>query len=162
MTQDSHGGSFGGVLREIGQSLGSLFGGGHVEPARRVSLEVLFGMLGYLAKIDSLITSHEADYINHMMDELKLTIREREVASEALQRGRNREIDLLGEFRRFREHFKPGTAEVERLYNALIALAAADERLRPKERQFLETVTAELGYDMAELDARLVKYRTKA
>lgn len=156
MTQESHG--FGSVLREISQ----FFGAGNVEPGRRVSLEVLFGLLGYLAKIDSLITSHEADYINHMMDELKLSIREREVASEALQRGRNREIDLQNEFRRFRELFKPGSTEVERLYNALIALAAADERLRPKERQFLETVTVELGYEMADLDARLARFRTKA
>jgi DnaJ like chaperone protein len=155
------GGGIGGMLRDFGNALGGLFGGGSLLPERQVSLEVLFGLLGYLAKLDSLITSHEADFINGLMDELKLSMREREVASEALQRGRNREIVLQDEFRRFRALHPAGTAECERLYNALVTLAAADERLRPKERQFLETATLELGFDLAELDLRLASFRAK-
>lgn len=158
-TETTSNGGFGAMLREIGDSLGNLFGGGKVEPERALGLEVLFGLLGYLAKLDSLITSHEADFINHTMDQMNLSMREREIASNALQRGRNREIDIAGEFRRFRQVYPHGTAENEQLYDALLRLAAADERLRPKERQFLETVTAELGYDAAELDARLSKLR---
>lgn len=158
MSNDT-GGGLGGVLRDIGQAIGGIFGNATVEPGRRISLEVLFGMLGYLAKLDSLITSHEADYINGLMESLNLSMREREVASEALQRGRNREIDLSAEFRRFRAAYPHGTAETERLYDALVQLAAADERLRPKERQFLETVTVELGYELAELEQRLSKFK---
>lgn len=161
MSNESQGG-LGGVLRDIGNALGGLFGGTPPPPERQMSLEVLFGLLGYLAKLDSLITSHEADFINDLMDQLKLSMREREVASDALQRGRNREIDLSAEFLRFRAVYKPGSTEADRLYNALVQLAAADERLRPKERQFLETVTVELGYDLAELDARLAKFQLKA
>lgn len=158
MSNDA-GGGISGMLRDFGQALGGLFGGGSLLPERQVSLEVLFGLLGYLAKLDSLITSHEADFINGLMDQLKLSIREREVASEALQRGRNREIVLSDEFRRFRAVNPPGSAECERLYDALVKLAAADERLRPKERQFLETATVELGFDLAELDQRLGRFR---
>lgn len=154
------GGGIGGMLRDFGNALGGLFGGGTLSPERQVSLEVLFGLLGYLAKLDSLITSHEADFINGLMDELKLSIREREVASAALQRGRDREIVLEDEFRRFRAVHPPGSTECERLYGALVKLAAADERLRPKERQFLETATAELGFEPDELDQRLSAYRT--
>jgi DnaJ like chaperone protein len=136
-------GGIGGMLRDFGNALGGLFGGGNLSPERQVSLEVLFGLLGYLAKLDSLITSHEADFINGLMDQLKLNMREREVASDALQRGRNREIVLQDEFKRFRK----------------VNLAAADERLRPKERQFLETATVELGFDIADLDQRLARFR---
>lgn len=157
MSNESSG--IGGMLRDIGHALGGLFGTSELEPQRQMSLEVLFGMLGYLAKLDSLITSHEADFINGLMDQLKLNIKEREVVSAALQRGRNREIDLQAEFRRFRAAYTPGSSEAERLYNSLVQLAAADERLRPKERQFLETATVELGYDLSELEARLGKFR---
>jgi DnaJ like chaperone protein len=152
-------GGIGGMLRDFGNALGGLFGGGNLSPERQVSLEVLFGLLGYLAKLDSLITSHEADFINGLMDQLKLNMREREVASDALQRGRNREIVLQDEFKRFRKVNPPGSAECERLYDALVSLAAADERLRPKERQFLETATVELGFDIADLDQRLARFR---
>ena len=154
-------GGMSGMLRDLGNMLGGLFGGGEVSPERQTTLEVLFGLLGYLAKLDSLITSHEADFINHMMDQLSLNMRERELVSVALQRGRNREIDLTAEFKRFRDLHKPGSAESEQLYDALLQLAVADERLRPKERQFLETATAELGFDPSELDKRLSKLHTK-
>jgi DnaJ like chaperone protein len=151
---------FSNVLRDLGQGLSGLFGGGRPDAERVLTLEVLFGLLGYLAKLDSLVTSHEAEFINNMMDTLRLSIREREIVSAALQRGRAREIDLVGELQRFRSIHKPGSEEVERLYDALLRLAAADERLRPKERQFLETVTMELGYTLEELDSRLQQLAT--
>ena len=143
------------VLRDIGNALTGLFGGGQLEPDRRMTLEVLFGLLGYLAKLDSLITSHEAEFINALMDRLQLSMREREVASTALARGRARDMDIVTEINRYRAVHEPGAPETELLYSSLIKLAAADERLRPKERQFLETLTEELGYREEELERRL-------
>ena len=148
-------GGLGNMLKDLGQSLGGLFGGGSLAPERQTTLEVLFGLLGYLAKLDSLITSHEADFINGLMDQLKLTIREREVASDALEMGRTRGIDLAQSYARFRAVHAPGSPECERLFDALVRLAAADERLRPKERAFLEQAAVELGFDIEELNRRL-------
>jgi hypothetical protein len=145
----------GGILKELGNSLGSLFGGGTLTPERQTTLEVLFGLLGYLAKLDSLITSHEADFINGLMDQLKLSMREREVASAALELGRTRGIDPLQSYARFRSLHPAGGPECEKLFDALVRLAAADERLRPKERLFLEQATTELGFELPELDRRL-------
>ena len=143
----------GRILGGLGSMLG--LGGGTIDPDRQMVLEVLFGLLGYLAKLDSLITSHEADYINQLMDEMKLSMKEREIASTSAQRGKNREIDVKAELSRYRQRYPYGTQECEKLYAALVELAAADDRLRPKERQFLETVTVELGYELKHLDARL-------
>ncbi|MCK7595392.1 TerB family tellurite resistance protein [Pseudomarimonas salicorniae] len=148
-------GGLGSMLKDLGHSLGGLFGGGHLEPEQQTTLEVLFGLLGYLAKLDSLITSHEADFINGLMDQLKLNIREREVASAALELGRTRGIDLTQSYARFRSIHKPGGEQCNQLFDALIRLAAADERLRPKERAFLEQAAVELGFDVDELDRRL-------
>ena len=49
----------GRILGGLGSMLG--LGGGTIDPDRQMVLEVLFGLLGYLAKLDSLITSHEAE-----------------------------------------------------------------------------------------------------
>lgn len=160
MSNEAGTGGLGGILRDVGNALGSLFGGGTVDPDRQMSLEVLYGLLGYLAKLDSLVTSHEAEFINHLMDEMRLSMREREIASTAAQRGKSREIDLKTEFQRFRSRYPYGSTECEHLYNALVQLAAADDRLRPKERQFLETLTVELGFEMADLDQRLERFKT--
>lgn len=150
---NSSSGGIGRILSSLGATLG--FGGGTVDPQRQMSLEVLFGLLGYLAKLDSLITSHEAEYINGLMDSMKLSMKEREIAGTSAQRGKNREIDIKQELARFRADFPFGSPQSEQLYTALVQLAAADDRLRPKERQFLETVTVELGYEIADLDAKL-------
>lgn len=148
-------GGLGSMLKELGNSLGGLFGGGNVSPERQTTIEVLFGLLGYLAKLDSLITSHEADFINGLMDELKLNIREREMASSSLELGRNRMIDLPQTYARFRALHPAGGEQCTKLFDALVRLAAADERLRPKERSFLEQAAVELGFDIPELDRRL-------
>lgn len=145
----------GSMLKDLGNSLGGLFGGGTLTPERQTSLEVLFGLLGYLAKLDSLITSHEADFINGLMDQLRLSIREREVASAALEQGRSRSIDLAQSYARFRGIHAAGGAECDKLFDALVRLAAADERLRPKERAFLEQAAVELGFELTDLDRRL-------
>jgi DnaJ like chaperone protein len=157
MASETNAGGFGSLIRDLGLGLSDLFGGGKPDADRVLTLEVLFGLLGYLAKLDSLVTSHEAEFINNMMDTLKLSVRERQVAAEAMLRGRNREIELVAELQRFRGLHPIGSAEVERLYDALLRLAAADERLRPKERQFLEVVTVELGYTLDDLDRRLAE-----
>jgi DnaJ like chaperone protein len=160
MTSDASSGKLGHVLRDLGLGLQALLGGGKPDEARRVTLEVLFGLLGYLAKLDSLITSHEAEFINRMMTDLGLSVREREVAAAAVQRGRDRQIELVAELQRFRAVHRPGSEAIEQLYDALLRLAAADERLRPKERQFLEVVTVELGFAPESLDQRLRQLAT--
>lgn len=147
-----------GVLKSIGNALAGLVGAGQLEPERQLHLEVLFGLLGYVAKLDSLITSHEAEFINDLMDEMKLSVRERETAMQAVQRGRQRTLDVGGEFDRFSQVHPPGSNESDRLFSALVQLAASDERLRPKERQFLELATERLGYGEHELERRLAKF----
>jgi DnaJ-domain-containing protein 1 len=48
-----------------------------------------------------------------------------------------------------------GSPELNHLYDSLLRLAGADGRLRPGERQFLEKITAGLGFSVEALDGRL-------
>jgi len=144
-----------GILRGIGAALGELFHGGKLEPNQEVSVEVLFGLLGYLAGADSIVTSHEAEFANNLMEELDLPARGRDMAQNAFLAGRQRKIDIDMELKRYLAVFPAGSPEAGKLYDALVELAFADGRIRPNERIFLEKVTLGLGYNMAALKQRL-------
>lgn len=144
-----------GMLQSLGAALGELFHGGKLEPRQEVSVEVLFGLLGYLAGADSIVTSHEAEFANGLMDQLDLPARGRDLAQGAFLRGRQRKIEVDAELKRFLAEFPAGSTEAGRLYDALVQLAAADGRVRPTERIFLEQVTRGLGFHVEELNRRL-------
>jgi DnaJ like chaperone protein len=143
------------VIRDFRTALGDLFGGGRLEPEQETSVQVIFGLLGYLAGADSIVTTHEAEFTNQLMDEFDLSTRARDLAHIAFARGRKREIDVETEVRRYLLVHPKGSPEVERLYDALLQLAAADGRLRPGERAMLEQVTKTLGFSPETLNARL-------
>lgn len=144
------------VLRDIRISLSELFtGGGRLEPKEELLVEVLFGLLGVLASADSIVTSHEVEFVNALMDELHLPTRGREIALDWFERGRRRKIELQPELLRFGKTFPAGSSESARLYDALLRLAAADGRVRPREKQFLEELTLALGYTRQTLEGRL-------
>ena len=143
-----------GVMREVRLALGDMLGG-KPDPSHELMLQVLFGLLGSLARADGVVSSEEADYTNALMDELELGARARQLASEAFQLGCRRQLDLEKEIQRFLITFPHGSLEVDRLYDSLLRLAAADQRIRTGERQFLERVTRQLGYQPDVLEQRL-------
>ena len=52
-------GGFGGMLRELKLTLNELFSGGKLEPEQELTVQVLFGLLGYLSNVDGIVTDHE-------------------------------------------------------------------------------------------------------
>jgi len=152
-SNDAKPGGLGTLLNDLKHTLGDLFHGGKLDSELEVMVEVLFGLAGYLARADSIVTTQEADFVNRLMDELDLPTRGRQLALDSFARGRQREIDLQHETQLFVQTY--GRAEVDRLYNALLGLAAADGRIRPREREFLQEITIRLGYDADVLDRRL-------
>lgn len=143
------------LIGQVRSALGEMFGGGTITPDQQLNLEVLFGLLGALAQADSIVTTHETDFVNTLMDEQDLSTNARRIAKESFDRGRHRQIDPEAEARRVVARFGKGSAQVERLYDALLRLAAADGRIRPRERELLEIVTLALGFEAHALDVRL-------
>jgi len=144
-----------GLFGQVRSALGEIFGGGNISADQQLTIEVLFGLLGALAQADSIVTTHETDFVNTLMDEEGLSTNARRIAKESFDRGRHRQIDGEAEARRFVARFGKGSAQVDRLYDALLRLAAADERIRPREREFLEIITTGLGFEPHALAIRL-------
>lgn len=149
----------GGVLRDLRGALGGLFSGGTFDEARRVPVEVSFGLIGWLAKADGVVTSHEADFANRLMDELGLPTGGKAVAHAAFVRGQQRQIEVGAEIGRFLAVHPKGSPEVGRLYDTLLRLVAADGRVFARERTALETLTDAFGFPRALIDARLEALR---
>ena len=147
----------GGMLREMRLTLTEMFTGGKLEPGKELTLEVLFGLLGYLSNIDSIVTDHEVTLINDLMDELELPIQARHRALDAIERGRKRQLDIGEELKRYVATYPVGSPEIRFLYDSLLKLAAADKRIRPREREFLQEVTVRLGFPTKELEPRLLR-----
>lgn len=145
----------GGVFRDVRLALADLFSGGKLDETQELTIEVLFGLLGALAQADGLVTSEEAGFTNRLMDQLELTMPGRQVASEAFDRGRRKQIDVDAEVSRFLERFPIGSPEIDRLFDNLVRLAAADQRLRPGERVFLERMTDRMGFRIEKLEVKL-------
>ena len=144
-----------GLLRQMRLVLGELFGGRPIDADLQTTLEVLFALLGAMAQADSIVTSHETEFVNNLMDELELSNQARGIAKDAFDRGRQKRVDAEAEGRRLLARFGAKSAQVEQVYEAILRLAAADERIRPRERELLEKITGALGFDPHALDVRL-------
>jgi DnaJ like chaperone protein len=146
---------FGGILRDLRGAFGDLFTGGKLEEQYHMPVEVAFGLIGWLAKADSIITSHEAEFVNKLMDELDLPMQGRAIASAAFDRGRLRQIDVREEAKRFLAVYPKGSQELNRLFDTLLKLAAVDGRVFAREKVALEELTSVLGFSRETLAARL-------
>lgn len=145
----------GSILRDLRGAIGELFTGGKLDEQYHMPVEVVFGLIGWLAKADSIITSHEAEFVNKLMDELNLPTQGRAIASAAFDQGRLRKIDVKHEAGRFLGKYPKGTTELNRLFDTLLRLAAIDGRVFARERVALEQLTDALGFSRETLAARL-------
>lgn len=150
----------GGVLRDLGGAIGGLFSRGSFDESQRVPVEVSFALIGWLAKADGVVSSHEAEFANRLMDELDLSSKGKAAAHTAFVRGQKREIDVVVEVGRFLAVHPKGSPEVGRLYDTLLRLVASDGRVFARERAALETLTDAFGFPRSLIEARLDAVRS--
>ncbi len=142
------------MWQQLGGMIGGIFGG-RLSAEEQVQVEVLFGLIGFLAKADGLITSYESEFANQMMDNLKLSLGGREKALNAFNSGRTTGYDVEAEVKRFSALHPSGSEEMERLFEALLRLSLSDGRMYRRERDALERVATAFGLTNDALEARL-------
>jgi DnaJ like chaperone protein len=142
------------MFAQVREALGGIFGRSLSEE-RRMEVEVLFGLIGFLAKSDGLITSYEAEYADKLLDELKLNTDDYKFARGAFDQGRSAGYDVEGNVARFLARYPAGSEEMEKLFESLLRLSLSDDRIYPRERQALERLAAAFGVSEKSLDQRL-------
>ena len=144
-----------GLLKDLKLAMREIFSSGKIDDDQMVSLQVVFGLLGYLARADSIVTDDEAAFLNNLMDDMDLSLSARKIALDSMNRGKARQIDIAVELERFLSVHPAGSPEVGKLYETLLDLAGSDGRVRPREKEFLQQITAGLGFTPDILDSRL-------
>ncbi len=152
---------FGGALQDIRLLLIDLLGMGKPDPEKQMVIEVFFGLMGYLAKADRLVSSHESNLANGVMDEINLSLAARRIAMESFDRGMRKDIHIQAELLRFTDVHAAGSPEAERLHAVLVRLVASDGRLNPSEYDLMKQVGDDLGIPVETLDAKLAEYTLK-
>jgi len=145
------------VLRDLRSWIGELFTGSKLAKEREVPVEVLFSLIGYVAKADSIVTSHEAELVNSLMDEIALPSGGRALANEAFERGRLRKIDIGRETERIKALYPARSSELLQWLDILIRVALADGRLFPREREALGEIASALGFSAETVRLRLAE-----
>ncbi len=152
---------FSGALLDIRLLLADLLGLGKPDPEKQMVIEVFFGMMGYLAKADRLVSSHESNLANLVMDEINLSLAARRIAMDAFDRGMRKDIHIHAELLRFTDVHAAGSPEAERLHNVLVRLVASDGRLNPGEYELMKQIGNDLGIRVEALDTKLAEYTLK-
>ena len=146
-----------GMWKSVKGALGGLFGSTGLTEDRKMVVEVTFGLIGFLAKSDGLITSYEAEFTNHLLDDIQKNhnISAREFALNAYDAGRGKDYDVEAAVARFSAVHKPGSEEMETLFDSLLRLSASDGRVYPRERMALVRLAAAFGMSEKQLDQRM-------
>lgn len=152
---------FRGVLNDIRLLLADLLGLGKPDAEQQMVIEVFFGLMGYVAKADRLVSSHESDLANAVMDDIDLSMAGRRMAMEAFERGMMRNINVRAELLRFTDAHPSGSEHNTRLYDILVRLAASDGRLDQREYDTMLEITKDLGLPASALEERLAQYTIK-
>ena len=152
MTQ--HEGESHGMWRNVKDAFGGLFGPG-LSDERRMEVEVTFGLVGFVAKSDGLITSYEDEFTRHMLDELELNNAAVDIAMAAFRAGTKADYDVEAAVSRFTAVHKLGSDEMAHLFESLLKLSLSDGRVYPRERMALERLAKAFGIPVKSLDQRL-------
>src|SRR4051794_11883508 len=103
------------VFTDVRDALGGLFGG-KLDAKHEALVQGMFGLLGAMARADGVVSTEEATFTNTLMDELKLSTRARQLATEAFTRGCRRDYDIDGEARTLTNVFPKNSDELRRVY----------------------------------------------
>jgi DnaJ like chaperone protein len=118
------------------------------------TFEILFRLLGHLARLDGLVTAEERSVAVHAMDtlDMPLALRARALAAFDVEPGDA--VEIRREIERYLEEFHVGSPQLRLLCDCLKSLAAADGHVDSRERAFLE----ELDYVLGITDDELRRY----
>jgi DnaJ like chaperone protein len=147
----------------VWQHVKSVFGGmlaSSLTPDKLMEVEVLFGLIGFLAKSDGLITSYENDFSDRLLDELHLNKKDRDRVADAYTEGARAGYDVEAAVARFSAQHALGSEQMENVFETLLRLALSDGRVYPRERMALERLAAAFGVTVKSLDQRLAALKS--
>jgi uncharacterized tellurite resistance protein B-like protein len=144
-----------GLFARVGDRLAEITGARRLDAPTAAAIDRRYTVLGALAAADGIVTSHETDWVNALMDRDDLSVAARAVACAAFDAGRRTRGATDAAILALAGGAACGTGGIARLIDDMVVLAVADERLRPSEIAWMHRFAEALGVEPAFVDARL-------
>ena len=90
-----------GLLKDLKLAMREIFSSGKIDENQQVSLQVVFGLLGYLARADSIVTDDEAAFLNNLSHDMDLSVSARKIAVYEIKRGKTEQNESTREVKRY-------------------------------------------------------------
>ncbi|CAB0151641.1 Co-chaperone protein DjlA [Pseudidiomarina piscicola] len=119
---------------------------------QRLFTDTLFAVLGHLAKSKGRVTEQDIDYVNALMQHLKLNDTAREQAQKAFREGKNTDFPLDAKVSEFRRQLAWRRDILQFFIEQVLIVALHDGQLDQAEYDVLLRITEALGFRRAQLD----------
>lgn len=167
------GGAFGFMLGGplgalLGASLGNYFdagldstGGrdfldhGSTERVQTAFFTATFSIMGYIAKSDGHVSKSEIELVERVVQQMRLSPRQRQVAIDLFNEGRKDGFPLLQVLDQFRQEASRRSTLLQMFLEIIVATAFADGDLDTRERNLLQTIASRLGFSPRQLEQLL-------
>ncbi|MGQ4277028.1 co-chaperone DjlA [Pseudidiomarina sp. E22-M8] len=118
-------------------------------------VDTLFAVLGHLAKSKGRVTEQDIDYVNALMQHLKLSDDARNRAQEAFREGKKADYPLVNKVSEFRRQVAWRRDILQFFIEQILIVALHDGKLDQAEYDVLLRITQALGFRRAQLDVWL-------
>jgi len=157
------GGPIGALL---GAALGNYFDAGIDSPggqADRGSTErvqtafftAVFSVMGYIAKSDGHVSQSEIALAERVMQQMRLSPQQRQVAIRLFDQGKQDGFPLLKVLDQLRREASRRNTLLQMFLEIIVATAFADGQVDGRERALLQTIASRLGFPERQLDELL-------
>jgi len=137
----------GGFVAELRRILSAFFLGDAFDERHERTFEILFRLLGHLARLDGTVSASERELASKLMDDIALPAALRDRALGAYDAATAGSVDIQAEIQRYLDEFPIGSPQLASLHECLTRLAHADGQVDAKEQAFLDELNKTLGID---------------
>jgi len=105
----------------------------------------LFSIMGYIAKLDGVVSKQSILYAENVMKRMKLNTQMSKTAISAFNQGKYADFNLKHNLNQMRLHLMFNPTEQQRLIQNFIQMAHIDGNLTPRKKAVLQTILSSLG-----------------
>ncbi len=138
-----------------GVGSGDFLGRGSTERVQTAFFTATFSVMGYIAKSDGHVSQHEVELAERVMQQMRLSPRQRQVAIDLFNAGKQDGFPLLQVLAQFRQEAARRSTLLQMFLEIVVATAFADGKLDARERNLLQSIATQLGFAPRQLEQLL-------
>jgi len=145
-----------------GMRLDDSLGPGNTERVQSVFFTAAFSIMGYVAKSDGRVTRDEIAMAEQVMERMRLSKNQRQVAINLFNQGKQADFPLQQVLQQFKKEVGRRRTLVQMFLEIVSATALADGSLHSTEQRILENLAQQLGYSQAQFNELLSRITGQA